>query len=364
MVVDFVYSKMSPLVFIDDHTLVCNRGEKIFLLDLQSKKITRSYSLKIPLLQRFFGKNKYLYRFFRCGVRAVEQLSNSNLLFAINNKLLEFDLSTGYCSTGYDMPKGVRPLNYTKIESINGFDECIVFGGYLSNPNKELVSIYKRVGVDDWKIIYSFTKGCINHIHNIIPDKYNDCVWIFTGDFGEGAAIWRATNNFENVKKVFSGEQKYRACAAFATKDGIIYATDTPFENNKIYLLSDSSRGSRVKEIASIAGSSIYGCQVGDKFIFSSTVEANGINENLFKFLFGRKRGDGIVDDYIHLYSGNISEGFEDIYKLEKDFLPFSFQFGVFKFPKNAKQTNVCYFQPISTRNYDQDLLKIELNCD
>lgn len=364
MIAKLVYSKIAPLTFINDHILVCNRGGDIYLLDVESETITKTFTIKISPFKRFAGKNKALYRFFRCGVRAVEQLADNVLLLSVGNKLLELNISSGYCTEGFDMPRGIRPLNFTKINSIIGFDDAVVFGGYLSNPNKEVVCIYKRVGIDNWEIIYSFEKGSINHIHNIVPDKYNNCIWIFTGDFGEGAAIWKATSNFNKVIKIFGGMQKYRGCAAFATEDGILYATDTPFESNKIYLLSNSNSEHSIKEITEISGSSIYGCQVGNNFLFSSTVESNGLDESMFEFLFGRKRGDGIIDNNVHLYFGNARKGFEDIYNLKKDFLPFSFQFGVFKFPKNMTQQGGCYFQPVSTKKYDQDLLKIELNCD
>lgn len=39
------------------------------------------------------------------------------------------------------------------------------------------------------------------------------------------------------------------------------------------------------------------------------------------EFCFGRKRGAGIKDEYVHMYCVNIKEGFKEIYKEKKDIL-------------------------------------------
>ena len=71
-----------------------------------------------------------------------------------------------------------------------------------------------------------------------------------------------------------------------------------------------------------------------------------------------RKRGGGIKDDYVHLYSGSLSEGFNEIYKEKKDILPlYTFQFGVFKFPCGTNESDTLCFQPVATNNNDLNLM-------
>lgn len=65
------------------------------------------------------------------------------------------------------------------------------------------VRIYKRINAKYWGPIYTFEKEAINHIHNIIPDEKNKCVWILTGDFDNAAAIWRATDNLKRWNQLF-----------------------------------------------------------------------------------------------------------------------------------------------------------------
>ena len=42
------------------------------------------------------------------------------------------------------------------------------------NPNFQPVSIYGRSLNSKWNIIYTFASSKINHIHNIVEDKYDD----------------------------------------------------------------------------------------------------------------------------------------------------------------------------------------------
>lgn len=113
-----------------------------------------------------------------------------------------------------------------------------------------------------------------------------------------------------------------------------------------------------VKKVMLIAGSCIYGCKWKDNFVFSSTVEGDGRNMTRFYFLFGRKRGSGIKDEFIHLYYGNSYDGFKEIYKEKKDWLPlYTFQFGAFRFPYGENNGDTLYFQPISTIKNDLALM-------
>ncbi|MDO5772639.1 MAG: hypothetical protein Q4Q28_10985, partial [Bacteroidales bacterium] len=254
-----------------------------------------------------------------------------------------------------------RPLSLTKVERVTGFRDGIYFGGYLGNREKKPVSVYKRTGKDNWVVVYTFPQGSINHVHAVVNDPYRDCLWIFTGDFDEASAIWKVTDNFKRVERVCCNDQKYRGCVVFALPEGLLYATDAPFEDDYIYLMNPSDYS--VKMIAPIDGSCIYGCQWRDKFVFSTTVEGDGRNTSRMEFYFGRKRGAGIKDDFVHMYCGNLKEGFKEIYKEKKDCMPYyTFQFGVFKFPYGVNNTDTLYFQPVATRENDQNTLSIAID--
>lgn len=299
-----------------------------------------------------------LYRLLRLGIRAAEAIDDDNIVISIGNNLFEYNLKSRILSKGYFIGDGIRPLAFTSIKGITGFEDCIVFGGYRNNQGKDPIHIYRRVETDIWEIVFTFSHGAINHVHNIIPDTFRNCLWIFTGDFGESAAIWKVSSNFKTIERVLCNNQMYRGCVCFPTKYGLLYSTDAPFAQNSIYLLTPDYQ---TKRICEIDGSCIYACQVGGRFVFSTTVEPDGRKNTLLRLFTYMKRGDGIKDMYVHMYAGNLEQGFKEIYKERKDYWPYAFQFGAFRYPGGVNKTNKLYFQPVATREHDLDLMTLEL---
>jgi hypothetical protein len=347
-------SMLSPLCYMPDGKLVCYKRGSIIVLDGIVE--IRRFKLFNTFKERYLSRSKLLYRFLRLGVRTAISIDTNNVILSIGNMLYELNIITGNLSNGYYCGKGIRPLAFTKLSGIRGFKDSIYFGGYLTNTDKKPVNIYRRVDKDFWEIVYTFPQGAINHIHNIVTDTYRQCLWILTGDFDESAAIWKAVDGFGSVMKVAGNDQKYRGCVCFAAPEGLIYATDAPFADDFIYFMNPITF--EVKELYPIHGSCIYGCKWKEKYVFSSTVEGDGRNLKFFEFLLSRKRGGGIKDDYVHLYSGSLSEGFNEIYKEKKDILPlYTFQFGVFKFPCGTNESDTLCFQPVATNNNDLNLM-------
>ena len=345
---------LAPLCFLPSGRLLCyHLGH---MLILEEGKLVKSFRIFNDKKELIIGRFRYLYRLLRLGVRAAWALDEEHILLSIGNMIYELNIADESLSTGYFCGDGIRPLIFTQVEDIISLDEGVYFGGYLGNIDKKSVDIYKRIGVDKWEVVYTFPQGTINHVHAIVNDPYRDCLWIFTGDFDEASAIWKVTDNFKKVERVCCNDQKYRGCVVFALPEGLLYATDAPFADDFIYLMNPTDYS--VKMIAPIDGSCIYGCQWQDKYVFSTTVEGDGRNTSRMEFYFGRKRGTGIKDEYVHMYCGNLKEGFKEIYKERKDCMPYyTFQFGVFKFPYGVNKTDTLYFQPVATRDNDLRLM-------
>ena len=339
---------LSPLCFLPSGRLVCYRSGDVLILENGS--LVKTFSIFRSKKERILGRCRYLYRLLRMGVRSAWALNEELVLLSVGSMIYELDLNSGQLSEGFFCGEGIRPLIYTQAEGISSVDDGIYFGGYLGNREKKPVSVYKRTGNDKWNVVYTFPQGTINHVHAIVNDPYRDCLWIFTGDFDEASAIWKVTDNFKRVERVCCNDQKYRGCVVFALPEGLLYATDAPFADDFIYLMNPMDYS--VQMIAPIDGSCIYGCQWKNKYVFSTTVEGDGRNTSRMEFYFGRKRGAGIKDEYVHMYCGNLQEGFTEIYKEKKDCMPYyTFQFGVFKFPYGVNNTDTLYFQPVATRN-------------
>ena len=350
---EVLFENTAPLCFLPDGRLVCYQHGDILVLTSEQELLR--FSLFKSLKERFLGRNRLISRFMRLGIRVAVALNDSMVILSIGNMLYELDINTGYLSEGYNCGEGIRPLVFTTVENIKGIDDGIYFGGYVHNFDKKPVNIYHRTKADNWEVVYTFPQGAINHVHNIVADPYRQCLWIYTGDFDESSAIWKVTDSFNSVERVVCNDQKYRGCVAYALPEGLLYATDAPYAKNFIYLFKPDIL--EVKEVFPIDGSCIYGCQWKDKYLFSSTVEGDGRDETLIKLAFSRKRGSGIKDDAVHLYMGNYTNGFEEVYKEEKDWLPFLFQFGVFKFPAGINNSDTLFFQPVATNVNDMCLM-------
>ena len=349
----------SPLCSLPDGRLLCYKDGSLQLM--KDGSMERSIRIPISRKERWLVHSRFLFRLFRLGIRTSIALDNESVLLSRGNGIQELNLATGELSSGWDCGDGIRPLIFTEVKNIEGFDDGIYFGGYLGNRDKKPVNIYHRTGVDQWEVVYTFPQGAINHVHNVVADPYRQCLWVFTGDFDEAAAIWKVTEGFKKVERVACNDQKYRACVVYALPEGLLYATDAPFADDFIYLLNPETM--EAEELYPIHGSCIYGCQWKDTYVFSSTVEGDGRNNSRWQFYFGRERGAGIKDEYVHMYMGNLEEGFKEIYKEKKDVMPlYTFQFGVFKFPAGVNNGDILYFQPVATTK--NDLRLIGLQCE
>lgn len=353
--VNVIGTHLSPLCYLPSGKLVCYKFGELRILS--GDKVVERYAVFKNKKETILGRFNPIYRLLRLGVRSAIAIDEDRIVISVANMLFEYDFREKQLSKGYCLGERIRPLIFTEVHGIEGFRDGIVFGGYRVNPEKKEVHIYRRMARDNWEIVSTFPHGSITHVHNIVPDPYRKCLWAFTGDFGDESAIWRITDDFRQKERLFYGEQKYRGCVAFALPEGVLYATDSPFEQDYIYFMDESMT---FQPIAPINGSCIYGCRWKNQFVFSTTVEGDGRGSSSFlRVLFSKKRGAGIHDDNAYLYVGDLHQGFNVQYYERKDWLSFLFQFGVFKFPVGENNSDFLYFQPVATRKNDLKLLRL-----
>jgi hypothetical protein len=125
-------------------------------------------------------------------------------------------------------------------------------------------------------------------VHNIVYDRWGDCLWMLTGDEGAECKVLHASRDFRSVEAVISGNQQARAVAAIPTPDALYLSTDTPYERNHVYRLDRSGRLDRVGDLNS---SSMYGCRVGETLLFSTMVEPSAVNTSREVHIAGARSG-------------------------------------------------------------------------
>ncbi len=330
--------------------LLLSKRNVLYCYDITKDSYEKICSYEISFLFRLLSFFSLTRRLLRIEFRYAMELDCARYLVVFKNSVLILDIND---KTINEQELGERGLSFAKIENVHGFEDMICFGDYKENFSKDEISINSFIN-NQWRKIFTFKKGEIEHVHAIIPDPVNSRVWILTGDFGYSAGIWLAEENFGKVRPIVRGKQMFRSCVAFPLDGGLLYATDSQMEENFINVLQPNNCGGfDHKVICSINGPCIYGTRLKDHFIFSTAVEPfNGLKKiDLIKGLLFRKPGRGIKSPYSEIVILNSELEVNKLSTNEKDNYPFIFQFGAITFPTDNYNNKDLVFYNVGLKN-------------
>ena len=237
-----------------------------------------------PMWRSLSSRHRLTFRLFRDGFHGLAVLPSGFLIAAVPSAIVTLAPGESEFHVSHRVLRGTRPLHITAAP--NG---SVYWGEYFDNPQRDEVHIY--VSADrgaSWDIAYTFPKHAVRHVHNIVHDEWENCLWVLTGDDGDECRVMKASLDFKSVEIVLSGRQQVRAAALVPTRDALYFSSDTPFERNHIYRLD---RRSNLEAVADLGGSSIYGCRVGDTLFFSTMVEPSRVNLDQNARLYGSQDG-------------------------------------------------------------------------
>jgi len=263
--------------------------------------------------------NRLTARLFRDGFHALAVLPEGGLVAAVPGAILTLLPGESEFHRTHAITRGTRPLHITAIPG-----GSIYWGEYFDNPTREQVHIYASTDAGaNWNVAYTFSKGSIRHVHNIVHDPWESCLWVLTGDYGGECRILRATCDFNRVETALQGNQQARAVAVVPAQDGLYFSSDTPLESNYIYKLD---RSGNLIRLAPLSSSSIYGCRVGENIFFTTMVEPSAVNR----------------EQHVRVYGGTIARGWHPLLEWRKDGWPMGlFQYGNAFLPDGNNATNV-----------------------
>jgi hypothetical protein len=228
--------------------------------------------------------SRLTFRLFRDGFHALAVLSSGHLIAAVPGAIIALAPGQSEFRLSHHMSRGTRPLHIAVIPG-----DHIYWGEYFDNRRRDEVHIYASTDYGiNWNVAYTFPKGAIRHVHNIVYDGWENCLWILTGDDGAECRILRASCDFRNMDVVLSGNQQARSVALVPTADGLYFSSDTPLESNHVYRLD---RRGNLTQGTYLSGSSIYGCHVGEAIFFSTMVEPSAVNLDRKVCLYGTPDG-------------------------------------------------------------------------
>jgi len=275
------FPRLRALAWDADH-LYASRGYQLLRakinIDIFSDPSTSASWQPVATFRPTFRRrlsvtNRLTARLFRDGFHALAVLPSGALVAVTPGAVVTLPAGETEFRRTHTIVRGTRPLHITAVP--NG---AIYWGEYFDNPARDQVHIYASTDSGaNWNVAYTFPKGAIRHVHNIVHDPWANCLWVLTGDYGDECRILRATCDFSRVEPVLQGQQQARAVAAIPTEQGLYFSSDTPLESNFIYRLD---RHDQLQQLAPISSSSIYGCRVGSRVFFSTMVEPSEANRD------------------------------------------------------------------------------------
>jgi hypothetical protein len=283
------------------------------------------------LWRKLTSSHRCTSRLFRDGFHALAVLSSGEMVGAVPGAIVRCAPHSSEFEVVHAVRRGTRPLHIASTPSGHLF-----WGEYFDNPDRHEVHIYRSAdrGVS-WDVVYTFSASAIRHVHNIVYDRWADCLWILTGDEGTECRIMRASLDFQSVDVLLAGGQQARAVAVVPASDGIYFSSDTPTESNWIYHLD---RNGGLQHLSQLSSSSICGCRVGNAVFFSTMVEPSPVN----------------LDRHVRICGSSDGAHWHRLLAWPKDRWSMRyFQYGNAFFPDGFNQTSYLVVSTIAVRGAD-----------
>lgn len=323
--------KHYKILYVSSIKIIASKGYQLFISE--DCGITWQYWSKIKWNKySFFSSIRILVRLTRSEISALYCLTNGDYICIAKKGIYKFNPISSLFIRVKKISRGSRPLHLA-IDN----NDSLYFGDYFLNKKREIVNIYCSNDYGKtWMIVYSFPIKSIKHIHGVFFDKFDEKLWVTTGDNDGECIIGYSEDKFQTIKELYKGGQNYRAVKLLFYKDYILFGTDSPFITNKIYKIHRVTN--KLEMIFTVQGSVIDATKLNDFAVFSTTVEPSKINTD--------------QNSYIWQYDGK--NEWECIASYKKDLWNMTlFQLGNVQFPVNDSTDNWLYFSGHSLKGID-----------
>jgi dipeptidyl aminopeptidase/acylaminoacyl peptidase len=226
------YPKVRVLTWAGEYLYAC-RGYSVVRLRAGSFEWEAVAQFRPVWWRSLTAQNTLAHRLVRDGFHALVVLDDGTMIGAVPGAIVTRTPGDNEFRLTHRIVRGTRPLHITATPSGR-----VYWGEYFDNRERSEVHIYiSEDRGSSWQVAYTFPARSIRHVHNLICDRWADCLWILTGDEGAECRVLRASYDLGTIDAVITGNQQARAVAAVPTQDALYLSTDTPYEQNHVYRL-------------------------------------------------------------------------------------------------------------------------------
>ena len=272
-----------PLLFSGDR-LYCSQGNQILATSDAGRTFQHVCTLSVSRSQRAASWSVLARRVLRFDVSRMCELAGGSRAYVAHGGVFVQRPFERTATCTMRVQRGSRPVSLATHP--NG---DVVFGEYWSNPKREAVNIFgSSDGGQTWRIVHTFDRGTIRHVHEIHYDRFEDCYWLGTGDYGTENRLIRASSDFSSVKTVRCGGQHNRFFSLQIFKDSIVAATDTPLEQNSVMVINKTTGHAR--QAVEIDNACLSMCTVDDRVFVSTAAERSEVNDDRISHVWASDR--------------------------------------------------------------------------
>lgn len=290
----------------DEKLFIAHKADRITYIRNGQKREIRipSQSLGWKKLFLFFRKARRALRIDRTMI-----LPNRIGFVAICNRHIYIYNDEKNLWAESNMVLNCRNPMYNGVLNVDG----TLYIGEYGNPN----GFGKRIlmSQDDgftWKCAHQFKPDEIRHIHALLWDKYEQKIWIFTGDFNPEPQVFKADREFKEIERVGGGTQQWRACHAIFSERYVDWMMDCPLED--VHHIRYDRESGQIYMGQLFAGPIWFAQQYGD-WIYAASAQEIGPSHK---------------DDKIHVYRSKNLENWDEIAVFDYDGWPKRyFRFGI-----------------------------------
>jgi hypothetical protein len=325
------FPRMRALAWAGD-VLYASLGYAVWSAQPQTSLEWRSVAkCNPPAWRNLTARMRLTHRLVRDGFHALSVLPSGHIIGAVPGAIVTRTPGQQNFEITHHITRGTRPLHIATAP-----DGHVYWGEYFDNKERGEVFIYASSDNGlTWSVACTFPAKAIRHVHNIVYDPWQSCLWILTGDYEQECRVLRASCDLRTVEPVLEGNQQARAVALLPTAEALYFASDTPLEVNYIYRLD--RRGDLAK-VASINSSSIYGCATESALFFSTMVEPSKTN----------------TSREVQVYGSFDGSNWQNCLAWGKDAWPMGFfQYGNAFLPDGLNQTNLLAITTVAVKGAD-----------